>query len=191
MKRLLAVAIIIFSLVACKKEKAEPTLTKVDNTTVYLYYKEDQGFNTENWFSADEMNNLSMPQISINTVLQQGLLFGYYRKDKDYGFYSPDAFPIEYGQENWQHKPAITFRKAKITWEELSQLQDENPNGIPAQVIQDTWNNAVNPRNMITHPHEGEVYVFRTADGKTKGMLQIKGIASNLTHIITEIWVAK
>jgi hypothetical protein len=191
MKRLLSVAIIVFSLIACKKEKDEPAFTTVNNTVVYLYYKEDQGFNTANWFSADEMDNLSMPQININTVLQQGLLFGYYRKDKDYGFYSPHAFPVEYGQENWEHKPAVTFRKSKLTMEQLNELRDKNPNGIPAQAIQDAWNNAVNPRSMITHPHEGEIYAFRTADGKTKGMLQIMAIASNLTHVVTEIWVAK
>lgn len=192
MKRLLCLTVLALSLFSCKKEKDEPVLTNVKTTMTYLYYKEEQGFNTENWFSIDAMEETSMPQININASWQPGVLLGYYSKDKEYGIYSPHAFPIEYGQENWVHKPAtVTFKKAKMSMEELELLREKNPNGMPVQAILDAWNNGINPRAMVTHPHEGEVYAFSTADGKIKGMFQIMAIASQLSHIVVEIWFAK
>ncbi|HVK48586.1 MAG TPA: hypothetical protein VM488_12090 [Pseudobacter sp.] len=188
MKTMLSMAIVLLSLSACKKDKDAPMPTTVVRESIGVQYDKNLGNKTVNWFSADKMSGLSMPQISQDNSLHGGILFGYYLNGTEYGLYSPETFPVVYGQENWIKKQSVTFRKSAMSQAEMQAIFQKDL--TPADVI-NLWNKGVNPGKTITHPHEGEFYLFRTADQLITGVLAVTTISGTLETMFAEVWIAK
>jgi hypothetical protein len=191
MKKILSFAIVLITLHSCKKEKAEFNPTTVENGTGILHYKEANTPNNTNWYSATAMDGLSLPAISTNKDMQASIVFGFYNKGDEYGIYSPDNFPKAYGQENWQTRLSVKFKKSNLTMEQLFELSDQHQEKLPPQMIVEQWKKGYNERNYITHPQEGEIYSFRTNDGKLTGLMLINSVNSFFTSIGFTIWIAK
>lgn len=191
MKRLIAVTLIAANLIACKKEKDEPVPGTVEYGAIGVQYMEELGINTKNWFLLEGMTAKSMPQVSMDAKLQKNILFGYYKKGPDYGLYSPEVFPVEYGQENWLQKQAVVFKKSLLSFEELGNILQKNNMTLPAKEILDAWHKGVNPKSYISHPHEGEIWLFRTTDNKITGLFLVSTLSNEQITIQAEMWIAK
>ncbi|QEC43456.1 hypothetical protein [Pseudobacter ginsenosidimutans] len=191
MKKILSFAIVLITLHSCKKEKAEYNPTTVENGSGTLYYQEANTPNNTNWYSASEMIGLSLPNISKSADIQKNIVFGFYNKGDEYGIYSPDNFPKMYGQENWQTRLSIKFRKTNLTIVQMQEWADQYQEKLPPQLIVEEWKKGYNERNYITHPQEGETYAFRSNDGKLTALMMITSVNSFFTSIGFVIWIAK
>ncbi|MGN6418699.1 MAG: hypothetical protein ACTHMC_14490 [Pseudobacter sp.] len=191
MKRLIAMTLIVTSLIACKKDKAEPVPTSVEYSPIGIQYKKELGIYTQNWLSMDDLTAKMMPQISIDAALQKTILFGFYKNGPDYGLYSPEVFPVEYGQENWLHHQSVIFKKSTLTLDELGSILQKNNQKLPAGELIGAWHKGVNPKSVLTHPHEGEIWLFRTTDNKVTGLFQVSSIDAEQTTMMAEMFIAK
>lgn len=191
MKRLIAFAVVLFTITSCKKEKDEFVPTTVQKTTEFITYTQNLGVNSPNWFSATSMDGLSLPDISKDPGLHEGILFGFYNEGETYGFYSPDIFPKLYGQENWTTRRSVRFRRSNLSMLQFLELVNNYQEDLPVQEILNIWKNGVNEKNNITHPQEGELWTFRTTDGKITGMMMIQSVNSFFDKVQAAIWLAK
>lgn len=191
MKKLISFAFVLFSIVSCKKDKDEFVPTTVQQTTENITYTQNLGVHSPNWFSATIMGGLSLPEISKDPELHENIVFGFYNEGESYGFYSPDIFPKLYGQENWTTRRSVRFRRSTISLQQFLDMLDKYQEEFPVQEILNAWRNGVNEKNHITHPQQGEIWTFRTTDGKITGMMLIQSVNSFFDKIQAAIWVAK
>lgn len=191
MKQLCMAVMLTAIFASCKKDKDEFVPTTVTNANVNIGYNKNMGPNSANWFSATTMKAMSLPEISKEPGLHEGIVFGFYSEGETYGFYSTDIFPKVYGQENWSTRRTVVFRKSTISFQQMVDLYDKYQENIPVQEIMNAWKNGINEKKQITNLQEGEVWMFRTTDEKITGLLFIQSVNSFLDKIQAMIWVAK
>ena len=190
MKKILSLALVLLTIISCKKDKDEFVPTTVKSSEGYLEYKQADGENNTNWYSVKSMDGSSTQAISNNPEYQESVVFAYYHQGDTYGLYSPDNYPVEMGQKNWNIRQPVSFRKTNITSDQMQQYRDQYKDGFPVQLILDNWKKGINENKSITHIQEGETYAYRTSDGKLTGLVQIQNINSFYDYIQFEVWVA-
>lgn len=191
MKRLIAMTLIVSSFIACKKDKELPVPETVIYESFGLQYDEDLGIKTKSWFNLTDLKPIAMPQVSLDPGIQKNILFGYFQNGTNYGIYSPEVYPLEYGQENWLHHQSVVFKKSTLSYKEYSEIANKNNGNLPASEIINAWKTGINPKTSITHPHEGEIFLFRTTDNKVTGLIVFTTLSDQLTTIMGDIWIAK
>lgn len=192
MKKLLSIALVLLTLYSCKKNKDEFTPTSVQSADVNLGNQKNMGNNAKNWFTAKTMQSMSLPDISKDASLPESVIFGFYNEGDKYGIYSPDKFPKVYGQENWNTRRSVLFRRSVLTYQDISDLYEKYQENFPVEVILDAWKKGIDEKDQITHPQEGEIWVCRTSDGRYTGLIGINGVNSQLFDMVQlMVWVAK
>ncbi|WP_127124664.1 hypothetical protein [Pseudoflavitalea rhizosphaerae] len=191
MKVLISFAFVFFTVVSCKKDKAEFVPSTVESTTESITYTQNLGANSPNWFSATTMDGLSLPEISKDPGLHESIVFGFYNEGETYAFYSPDVFPKMYGQENWITRRSVRFRRSNISFQQFFEMVDKYQENIPVQEILNAWRNGVNEKNHMANFQEGEIWTFQTIDRKITGLMMIQSVNSFFDKIQAAIWVAK
>ncbi len=191
MNKIIFFSLLILAVSSCKKDKDEFVPTTVKNAEGLLEYIPADGKNNTNWYSIKAMDGLSIQSINNDPVWQQSIVFGYYNAGNEYGIYSPGNYPEMYGQENWQVRHKVFFKKTKISADQMQQYRDQYKDGFPVQLILDKWKTAISLNTHIANPKEGETYAFRTTDGKLTGLIQIQNLNTSYTNTQFEIWIAQ
>ncbi|WP_127124663.1 hypothetical protein [Pseudoflavitalea rhizosphaerae] len=191
MKKILSFAIVLMALSSCKKDKDGFVPTTVKSSGGYLEYKQADGENNTNWYSIKAMDGSTTKGISNNPDYDASVVFAYYHQNDTYGLYSPDNYPVELGQKNWNIRLPVSFRKTNITADQMQQYRDQYKDGFPVNLILDIWKKGINENKSITPVQEGETYAYRTPDGKITGLIQIQNINTFYDYIQFEVWVAQ
>ncbi|MBO9634064.1 MAG: hypothetical protein J7578_13195 [Chitinophagaceae bacterium] len=192
MKKLLSITVLLFTLYSCKKNKDEFIPTTIQSADANVGNQKVMGNHSKNWFSAQTMTAMSLPDISKDASLHESILFGFYNEGDKYGIYSPDNFPKVYGQENWTTRRSVIFRRSAYNFEQLSELFNKYDGNFPVQLILDAWKNGIDEKKQITYPQEGEIWMCRTSDGRYTALIAVNGLNNQLFDMLQlMVWVAK
>lgn len=182
----------MFTLYSCKKDKDNFVPSTVQSADVNLGNQKNMGNYAKNWFSAKTMESMNLPDISKDASLPESIIFGFYNEGDKYGIYSPDKFPKVYGQENWNTRRPVAFRRSILTIQDINTLYEKYQENFPVDVILDAWQKGIDEKDQITHPQEGEIWVCRTSDGRYTALIGIKGLNNQLFDMLqVMVWVAK
>lgn len=191
MKKSLSCALLVLTLLSCKKDKDEFTPATVVYAECLLTYKEEDGKHNSNCYTLKGMDGVSINALNQDISYQETAIFGYYKQNEGYGLYSLDDFPKAFGQENWPMRLSTRFRKSTLTAEQIEQLRAQYPDGFPVHLILDQWKKGSNEQSHINQPKKGETYAFRCTDGKISGLFHIQDITHANTRFLFELWAAR